>query len=37
MNMINVKINGVDYSVPAGITVLEACKYANIDITPFAT
>ena len=32
MNMINVKINGVDYSVPAGITVLEACKYANIDI-----
>jgi len=32
MNMVNVKINGVDYSVPAGITVLEACKYANIDI-----
>ena len=32
MNMINVKINGVEYSVPAGITVLEACKYANIDI-----
>ena len=30
--MVNVKINGVDYSVPAGITVLEACKYANIDI-----
>ena len=32
MNMVNVKINGVDYSVPAGITVLEACRYANIDI-----
>ncbi|MBE6569478.1 MAG: 2Fe-2S iron-sulfur cluster binding domain-containing protein [Ruminococcaceae bacterium] len=32
MDMVNVKINGADYSVPAGITVLEACKYANIDI-----
>ncbi len=32
MNMVNVKINGAEYSVPAGITVLEACKYANIDI-----
>ncbi len=32
MDMIKVKINGVEYSVPAGITVLEACKYANIDI-----
>ena len=32
MNMINVKINGVEYSVPAGSTVLEACKYTNIDI-----
>jgi NADP-reducing hydrogenase subunit HndD len=32
MNMVNVKINGADYSVPAGITVLEACRYANIDI-----
>ncbi len=32
MDMINVKINGVDYSVPAGVTVLEACKYANINI-----
>ena len=30
--MIKVKINGVEYSVPAGVTVLEACKYANIDI-----
>lgn len=32
MDMVNVKINGADYSVPAGITVLKACKYANIDI-----
>ena len=32
MNMINVKINGAEYSVPAGVTVLEACRYANIDI-----
>lgn len=32
MDMINIKINGADYSVPAGITVLEACKYAGIDI-----
>ena len=30
--MIKVKINGVEYSVPEGITVLEACRYANIDI-----
>ncbi|MGN1346884.1 MAG: NADH-dependent [FeFe] hydrogenase, group A6 [Eubacteriales bacterium] len=32
MDMINVKINGVDYSVPAGSTVLEACQAANINI-----
>ena len=32
MDMINVKINGAEYSVPAGVTVLEACRYANIDI-----
>ena len=32
MNMIKVKINGAEYSVPEGITVLEACRYANIDI-----
>ncbi len=32
MDMVNIKINGADYSVPAGITVLEACRYANIDI-----
>ena len=32
MDMVNVKINGADYSVPAGITVLEAARYAGIDI-----
>ena len=32
MDMINVKINGRDYSVPAKSTVLEACRYAGIDI-----
>ena len=32
MYMINVKINGRDYSVPAESTVLEACRYAGIDI-----
>ena len=30
--MINVKINGVEYSVAKGSTVLEAAKAANIDI-----
>ena len=30
--MVNVKINGELYSVPAGSTVLEACRYAGIDI-----
>ena len=30
--MVNIKINGVDYTVPYGITVLEACKMAGIDI-----
>ncbi len=32
MDMINVKIDGRDYQVPAGSTVLEACKYAGINI-----
>ncbi len=32
MDMINVKINGVDYSVAKGSTVLEAAKAASIDI-----
>ena len=30
MDMVNVKINNVEYSVPAGSTVLEAAKYAGI-------
>ena len=32
MDMIQVTINGVAYSVPTGSTVLEAAKAANIDI-----
>ncbi len=32
MEMINIKINGKDYTVPKGISVLEAAKMANIDI-----
>ncbi|MBR3992101.1 MAG: [Clostridia bacterium] len=32
MDMVNVKINNVEYSVPAGSTVLEAAKYAGIEI-----
>ncbi len=32
MDMIQVTINGVAYSVPAGSTVLEAAKAANIDV-----
>lgn len=32
MDMVNVNINGKDYSVPAGSTVLEAARYAKIDI-----
>ena len=32
MDMITVKINGVDYSVEKGCTVLEAAKAAHIDI-----
>lgn len=32
MDMINIKINGRDYTVPKGITVLEAAKYANVKI-----
>ncbi len=32
MEMINIKINGRSYSVPKGITVLEAARMANIDI-----
>ena len=32
MNTINVKINGREYTVPAGGTVLDAARYAKIDI-----
>ena len=32
MAMLNVKINGADYQVPAGSTVLEAARIANVDI-----
>ena len=30
--MVNIKINGVDYSVPEGSTILEAARYAGIKI-----
>jgi len=32
MDMVNVKINGREYQVPANSTVLEAAKYAGIEI-----
>lgn len=32
MENVNIKINGMDYSVPAGSTVLEAARLAGIDI-----
>ena len=32
METVNIKINGVDYAVAKGSTVLEAAKAANIDI-----
>jgi len=32
MDMVNIKINNIPLSVPAGITVLNAAKYASIDI-----
>ena len=32
MNDINVKINGRDYSVPAGSTILDAARIAKVDI-----
>ena len=31
-NMVNVKLNGIDVSVPAGSTILEAARIAHIDI-----
>lgn len=30
--MVNIKINGAEYSVPYGTTVLEACRQAGIEI-----
>ncbi len=32
MNMVNLKINNVDVTVPAGSTILQAARAANIDI-----
>ncbi|MDO4459240.1 MAG: NADH-dependent [FeFe] hydrogenase, group A6 [Clostridia bacterium] len=32
MDMINVSINGMSYDVPAGSTILEAARYAGVDI-----
>ncbi len=32
MNMLNIKINGQDVSVPAGTTILEAAKSINVHI-----
>ena len=30
--MVNLTINGISVSVPEGSTILEAAKYANVDI-----
>ena len=32
MDMVNIKINGMDYEAPKGITVLEAARLANVEI-----
>ena len=32
MEMVNIKINGMPLSVPAGSTILEAARYAGINI-----
>ena len=32
MEQVNVKINGVSYEVPADSTILEAARYAGVDI-----
>ena len=32
MENVNIKINGMPISVPAGSTIIEACKLAGIDI-----
>ena len=32
METVNIKINDVEYAVPANATVLEAARYAKVDI-----
>ena len=32
MDMVNIKINGIPYTAPAGSTILEAARYNGIDI-----
>ena len=32
MEMVNIQINGRDYAVPAGSTVIDAARIAKIDI-----
>ena len=32
MEMVNIKINGMPLSVPSGISILEAARYAGIEI-----
>ena len=32
MEMVNIKINGMPFSVPGGISILEAARYAGIEI-----
>ena len=32
MDMVNIKVNGVSYEVPKDSTILEACRYAGVDI-----
>ena len=32
MEMVNIKINGMPLSVPQGSTILEAARYAGIEI-----
>lgn len=32
MEMVNIKINGMPLSVPNGISILEAARYAGIEI-----
>ncbi len=32
MDMVNIKINGAEYAVPQGSTILEAARYAGIEI-----